>query len=242
MAAAAVERRDELPARGLVDIQPAVRVVDVEQPARDAPGSCRRLPLCQTEWRRPPRSDHAWVAPLSAAISQIRLPLRHTAGAVKSSAPEGVETIWSSCPLCGCVPRSRASERSRIFPSLPPCAMSFEREVDRRRRAEVEVVGVELRRVRGRVVADQPRLRRRGRAPSRPSWCVRPTAHCPSPREACRCRVRRPRRRVPRSPSRSRGTSTDTRIVCQYEQSEFQTWSSRPFPGAMTTTCPWYGG
>ncbi len=84
------------------------------------------LSLCQTELRRPPRSDHAFVAPLSAAISQMRLPLRHTAGAVKRSVPDGVETTCSSWPKCGFVPRSRASERSRIFPSLPPCAMSLD--------------------------------------------------------------------------------------------------------------------
>ncbi len=77
------------------------------------------LSWCQTEWRRPPRSDHALVAPLSAAISQIRLPLRHTAGAVKRSVPDGVETIWSSCPLCGRVPRSR---REREEPDLPVLA------------------------------------------------------------------------------------------------------------------------
>ena len=53
----------------------------------------------QTEWRRPPRSDHACVAPPSAAISHARFPLRQTAGAVKRSVPDGVETICSSCPL-----------------------------------------------------------------------------------------------------------------------------------------------
>ncbi len=84
------------------------------------------LPFFQTEWSRPPLSDHACVPPLSAAISQIRLPLRHTAGAVKSSEPDGVETLCSSCPLCGFVPWMRASERSRILASLPPCAMIFE--------------------------------------------------------------------------------------------------------------------
>ena len=81
------------------------------------------VPFRQTEWSRPPPSDHAWVPPPSAAMSQIRLPLRHTAGAVKRSVPDGVETTCSSCPLCGRVPRNRRSERSRIFPSLPPCAM-----------------------------------------------------------------------------------------------------------------------
>ncbi len=80
----------------------------------------------QTEWRCPPKSDHACVAPLSAANIQIRFPLRHTAGAVKRSVPDGVETICSSWPSCARVPRSRASESSRIFPSLPPCATSFD--------------------------------------------------------------------------------------------------------------------
>ena len=242
VAAAAVERRDELPARRLVDVEPAVRVVDVEQTAGDdraRAGDCRSA-RPSGDVRRAATTPA--VAPLSAAISQMFLPLRHTAGAVKRSEPDGVETICSSCPLWGFVPRIRASERSRIFPSLPPCAIELRREVDGRRRAEIEVVGVQLRRVRRRVVAHQLRLRRRGRAPRRPSWCGRSTARCPSPREVCRCRGRRPRRRVPRSPSRSPDTSRDQMSTCRFEQSEFQTWSSRPFPAAITTTCPWYGG
>jgi hypothetical protein len=51
------------------------------------------MSLRHTEWRWPFRSIHACVAPLSAAMSHVCPRSRQTAGAVKSSEPDGVETI-----------------------------------------------------------------------------------------------------------------------------------------------------
>ena len=77
------------------------------------------LPFRQTEWSLPPRSDHACVPPPSAAINQTRFPLRHTAGAVKRSVPDGVETSLQLTPLV----RPRAAQPpEREEPDLPVLA------------------------------------------------------------------------------------------------------------------------
>ena len=63
------------------------------------------------------------MPPLSAANIHVADAWCHTAGAVKRSVPDGVEHDLDLAALCAAVPRMRATLRSRIVPSLPPCAM-----------------------------------------------------------------------------------------------------------------------
>ena len=207
------------------------------------PGSCRAFPFRQTEWSRPAAAAPTPASPPpSAAISHLRFPLRHTAGAVKRSVPDGVETTCSSLPRCGLVPRSRASERSRIFPSLPPCAIELRREVDGRGRAEVEIAS-------GSAAPCSSACSCRAASPFgesrstaspqsvRPFHGALPVATRRSPLPGTTTAPARPQ--IAESLD---GHDDGTISPCRSEQSEFQTCSSRPLAGARITTCPWYGG
>ena len=196
------------PRRRLVDVEAAVRVVDVEQAARDhrARAGIAVVPdRVETAAAQRPRLGRAVVG-RDQPDALAAPPHRRRREEVRARRRRDDLQLMSLVRLRAADPGERQQ------PDLPVLAAlrdELRREVDGRRRAEIEVVGVQLRRVRRRVVADQLRLRRTGREPRRPSSCGRSTARCPSPRAACRCRARRPRRRVPRSRSRSPGTSTD---------------------------------
>src|SRR4051794_13416122 len=94
------------------------------------------LPFRHATERRPLRNRYIAVPPLSAANIHVPDDACQTTGAVKRSVPDGVDRTWSSPPLCGDVPCIRATLRTRILPSLPPCAryasLSSTGEVDPR--------------------------------------------------------------------------------------------------------------
>ena len=143
VAAAGVERRDELPARGLVDVQAAVRVVDVEQAARDDRARAGIAVAAR------PRGDARRAATTPASRRCRRrsarscLPLApHRRRREQIGAGRRRDDLQLMPVVRAACPRSRREREEPDLPVLAALRDQLRGEVDRRGRAEVEVVAV----------------------------------------------------------------------------------------------------
>ncbi len=174
--------------------------------------------------------------------TQVRPPLVHTAGAVKTCEPPGAESVCSSPPRRGpadVVPLSLRMFRTRSLPSLPPCTArppgSRAGEVEPRsasvRFSSAWFAGVQFwssREASGlssRTLSPQSVRPFQGPLPvaksSRPVLVSTTTAFLPQIAESLEPHV------------------LGWISTWRFEQSEFQTCRMRPFAGLIVTACPW---
>ena len=208
--------------------------------SRRRPATFRRCWFDQTGCSRPPLKSSASVPALVA--TKTHLPFQ-TAGSEKTSVGPGAGSDCSSPPVVAFDARQPVQLQQAQDPVLAALHGVAVRQQRRARRAEVDVVVVQLLVVRRRVVAQQ--LRRVGREHEHavaPVRAGRRTARCRSRRRGRRSPGRPPRRSATRSPSRSRCSVLGTIIACRSLQSEFQTCAIRPVRSDIVTTWPWYGG
>ena len=146
-------------------------------------------------------STHAFVPRLSASMSHVRLlaPDRRRGEELPLA---GVDTICTSCPLCGGGALHRGEREEADQPVLAALRDEVRREVHRRRGAEVEVVGRTASRCSSACscrAASPPSAR--ARSPRRPSSCPVPRRVAARDEEVPAARHDDRAGRAPRSPA-----------------------------------------